>query len=371
MRAGVATAPRTTSPAVCRARIVRGGVTPKAGVTRASRLAVRASATPGDDMASGPSVLVVGGGRVGTYVACKFKSAGTTGEVVLKGSPVSRGVSSLQPFVDAMCAEAGVAFVRDYEAHRDRVFDFVFVSVKTYDLPSVKAELDAHGITPKIAILVHNGIVGPLFDDAVRVVIPQSYDFVEEAVAREDAETGQKKITVHVKNEEKPWVMPDTDSARAVATLLEASGMRAVADPAFAYGLIRKFFINGVANLLAIVGDCNCNGLLADHRARMERLYEEFVAVLAAPHADAFAMLPEDFHAVVFDGLASYGEHFPSTKMDFDAGRALEVDSLNGYVVAQARRQGVPAPENEKLVDEVAALVRDRDGNRDARNRAA
>ena len=371
MRAGVATSPRTTSPAVCRARIVRGGVTPKAGVTRESRLAVRASATPGDDMASGPSVLVVGGGRVGTYVACKFKSAGTTGEVVLKGSPVSRGVSSLQPFVDAMCAEAGVAFVRDYEAHRDRVFDFVFVSVKTYDLPSVKAELDAHGITPKIAILVHNGIVGPLFDDAVRVVIPQSYDFVEEAVAREDAETGQKKITVHVKNEEKPWVMPDTESARAVATLLEASGMRAVADPAFAYGLIRKFFINGVANLLAIVGDCDCNGLLADHRARMERLYEEFVAVLAAPHADAFAMLPEDFHAVVFDGLASYGEHFPSTKMDFDAGRALEVDSLNGYVVAQARRQGVPAPENEKLVDEVAALVRDRDGNRDARNRAA
>ena len=371
MRAGVATAPLTTSPAVRRARVRRERVTPKAGVTRASRLAVRAASTPEDDMASGPSVLVVGGGRVGTYVACTFKSAGTTGEVVLKGSPVSRGVSSLQPFVDAMCAEAGVTFVRDYEAHRDRVFDFVFVSVKTYDLPSVKAELDAHGITPKIAILVHNGIVGPLFDDSVRVVIPQSYDFVEEAVAREDAERGKKKITVHVKNEEKPWVMPDTDSARAVATLLEASGMRAVADPAFAYGLIRKFFINGVANLLAIVGDCDCNGLLADHRARMERLYEEFVAVLAAPHADAFAMLPEDFHAVVFDGLASYGEHFPSTKMDFDAGRALEVDSLNGYVVAQARKQGVPAPENEKLVDEVAALVRDRDGKRDARNRAA
>ena len=96
-----------------------------------------------------------------------------------------------------------------------------------------------------------------------------------------------------------------------------------------------------------------------------------WLLVLAAPHADAFAMLPEDFHAVVFDGLASYGEHFPSTKMDFDAGRALEVDSLNGYVVAQARKQGVPAPENEKLVDEVAALVRDRDGKKDARNRAA
>lgn len=298
---------------------------------------------------------------MGTYVACKFKSAGTTGEVVLKGSPASRGVSSLQPFVDAMCAEAGVTFVRDYEAHRDRVFDFVFVSVKTYDLPSVKAELDAHGITPRTAILVHNGIVGPLFDNAVRVVIPQSYDFVEEAVAREADASRPRRVTIHVKNEDKPWVMPDTNAARAVASLLEASDMRAVADPAFPYGLIRKFFINGVANLLAIVGDCNCNGLLANHRERMERLYEEFVAVLAAPHADAFAMLPEDFHAVVFDGLASYGEHFPSTKMDFDAGRALEVDSLNGYVVAQAKQQGVPAPENEKLVDEVARMVRARD----------
>lgn len=31
-----------------------------------------------------------------------------------------------------------------------------------------------------------------------------------------------------------------------------------------------------------------------------------------------------------FEGLASYGEHYPSTKMDFDAGLELEIDSLNG-----------------------------------------
>ena len=134
--------------------------------------------------------------------------------------------------------------------------------------------------------------------------------------------------------------------------------MAAFADPQFPYGLIRKFFINGVANLLAIVGDCNCNGLLAHHRARMELLYDEFTAVLkagrcnlkpvearvesawfqllklkydellsnsafefnsrrymAVPHSDAFGMLPAGFHDVVFTGLASYGEHFPSTKV--------------------------------------------------------
>ena len=122
----------------------------------------------GDD---GPTVLVVGAGRVGTYCACKLARAGVAGEVILKGSDRSRGVSSMQPFVDAMCGEAGVRFIRDYESLRDRVVDFVFVTVKTYDLPAVKADMDALGVRPRVAIMVHNGIVAPLFDVSVRVVI--------------------------------------------------------------------------------------------------------------------------------------------------------------------------------------------------------
>lgn len=235
-------------------------------------------------MSSGPSVLVIGAGRVGTYLACKFAESG--GDVVLKGTkPGAKAASSLQPFVDALCAEAGVRFVREYDEYHDRAVDFAFISVKTYDLPAVKAELDAFNIAPRIAILVHNGIVPPLFEKSVRVVIPQSYDFVETP--------GEGcGVKIHVKNEEKPWVMPATDEAKEVEELLKASGMLGVADPMFPYGLIRKFFINGVANLLSIVGDCNCNGLLDRHMERMEALYQEFMTVLRVPHADSFDMLP-------------------------------------------------------------------------------
>lgn len=94
--------------------------------------------------------------------------------------------------------------------------------------------------------------------------------------------------------------MPATPEAKEVAELLKMSGLLGEADPQFPYGLIRKYFINGVANLLAIVGDCNCNGLLEKHMERMEALYGEFMTVLRVPHADAFAMLLEDFHDVVF-----------------------------------------------------------------------
>jgi len=303
----------------------------------------------------GPSVLVVGAGRVGTYLACKFAQAG--GRVILKGSKPSLAKYALQHHVDSLCAQAGVEFIREYTECRDQIVDFVFISVKTYDLAAVKAELDECNVRPRIAILVHNGIVSPLFDKSVRVVIPQSYDFVETP--------GEGcGVKIHVKNEEKPWVMPATAEAREVEALLRGSGMLGEADPNFPYGLMRKFFINGVANLLSIVGDCDCNGLLANHASRMEDLYREFTAVLKVPHADAFAMLPEDFHEVVFQGLASYGTHFPSTKMDFDAGAALEIDSLNGYVCKMAREQGLISPANDALVDEVNALIAKRDAKK-------
>ena len=146
-----------------------------------------------------PTIVVVGAGRVGTYLACKLARAG--GRVLLKGTAPAkdRPASRKDGFVDALCAEAGVTFIREYDQCRGQAVDFVFVSVKTYSLPAVKAELDAHGLKPRIAILVHNGIVKPVFPTSVRVVIPQSYDF------HETPGVGCG-VAIHVKNEDKPWV---------------------------------------------------------------------------------------------------------------------------------------------------------------------
>jgi 2-dehydropantoate 2-reductase len=97
------------------------------------------------------------------------------------------------------------------------------------------------------------------------------------------------------------------------------------------------------------------------HRARIETLYDEMVVVLREPHAEGFARAPENFRDVVFEGLATYRDHFPSTKLDFDAGARLEIDSLNGYVVRRAEAQGLPCDAHRRLVDEVNALVAARD----------
>ena len=78
------------------------------------------------------------------------------------------------------------------------------------------------------------------------------------------------------------------------------------------------------------------------------------------------ALAPANFRDVVFAKVASYGAHYPSSKQDFDAGCALEIDSLNGYVVKRARVNGLIATENEALVNEVRRMVEARDAARDA-----
>jgi len=310
-------------------------------------------------------VLVVGGGRVGAYLARAFRQ-GDIEHVVLKMSQraVEDPADVTRVAVRAIAEHAGARAVTTYDdlaatdiaGEDEKYFDFVFVCVKTYALKAVKEELERAGVTYGRVVLAHNGVVRPMFDEAktTRAVMPQSWDIVETP----GVGCG---YDIHVKNEDKPWVMPNTANGRATSALLARCGVLSDATDEFEYLLIRKYFINSVANLLSIVGDCNCDGLLTHHQARMDALYDEMLEILREPHAAGYALAPDNFRQVVFDGLASYRDHFPSTKLDFDAGAKLEIESLNGYVCECARAQGLPCDEHARLIDEVTALVATRD----------
>lgn len=92
----------------------------------------------------------------------------------------------------------------------------------------------------------------------------------------------------------------------------------------------------------------------------MQFLYNEFVEVLPKQFPKAFTALPEDLHSAVFHCLAGYQHHCPSTKWDFDMGKELEIDSLNGYLQRCAQRLGIPTPHNDRLVAEVRRMVEER-----------
>ena len=282
------------------------------------------------------SVLIVGAGRLGTWLAVKFaeaakKASGNTPRhVVLKGSGRKSkrrggraGERTSRDHVRRVVRgrEDGVVvtFADAQREETNRAFRLRFRTTKTYAFDSVVDEMEKLDIAkPKIAVMLHNGIVQPIFkglgNGYVPCVIPQSYDFVE---------IGNGKFTIKVKNEEKPWAMPNTKEAKKVHELLTSIGANSKPDEDFEYTLLRKYFINCVANLLSIVGDCNCDGLLdtQELRSRMDVLYHEMYAALEPSHKEGFKKMPKDFYDVVFTGLRSYGGDFPSTKLDFDGSR--------------------------------------------------
>lgn len=292
--------------------------------------------------------LVIGSGHLGTFLACQLAEAGV--KTVLK-----TGRSEVKAPVKALCGAAGVELIDSLAAMYKRPVSHVFVCVKTFSLQAVAAEMFTYEIAPKCVVVVHNGfILSPFTVPSISVVVPQGYDFVQ-------TEAAPCGWSIAIRNEDKPWIMPFTEEAIECATFLNNANVLAVAHPQYAYMQLRKYFINGVANLLAIVTSSNCTQLTENHKARMEALYAEMVEVLKDPHAEGFVHMPKNFKKLVFDGVASYGSHYPSSKHDFDGGGQIEVESLNGYIVLMAKKQGIAAPANTRLVKQVNSMVRRRD----------
>lgn len=171
-------------------------------------------------------VLVVGGGRVGAYLAKVLRDGGVE-HVVLKMSNRSAGARApangkIQDAEDptragarAIATHAGATCVTTYDdlpttldVAIDRPithFDFVFVAVKTYAFESVRAEMEASQISYDVIVLAHNGMCAPVFDasKSARASMPQSWDIFP--TPGEGCGYG-----MHVRNEDKPWVLPDT-----------------------------------------------------------------------------------------------------------------------------------------------------------------
>ena len=179
-------------------------------------------------------VLVVGGGRVGAYLARALKDGGVP-HVVLKMSnrnrarvhapgktgPGKTGADDpTRTGATAIATHAGATCVAAYEdlpaaadpgsSSRRAHFDLVFVAVKTYALRAVREEMEAAGVTFDAVVLAHNGMVDPVFDPSLtaRASMPQSWDIVKD----DGDPCGYRMV---VRNEDKPWVLPNTTSASA------------------------------------------------------------------------------------------------------------------------------------------------------------
>ena len=146
------------------------------------------------------------------------------------------------------------------------------------------------------------------------------------------------------------WIGPfrgttETD-ARRVADLIEAGGLKAEAfpdlRPAQWSKLIFNATVNGVAALTGLPHDFHFaqTDQLSDLGSLVRDLFDEGKAVAAAAGLE----LHDDPWEMNVLATRRGHRHFPSMLEDVEARRPTEVELINGALVREAARHGVPVP---------------------------
>jgi len=118
--------------------------------------------------------------------------------------------------------------------------------------------------------------------------------------------------------------------------------------------LWEKLFINvGINALTAIYGQRN-GWLLTDDKVMttMQRAVTEAITVAAAKNI----VLPDDSLAQTFEVCRKTENNVSSMLQDVQKKRLTEIDAINGYIVKEGKKLGIPTPINTDLVRQVRKI---------------
>ncbi len=141
---------------------------------------------------------------------------------------------------------------------------------------------------------------------------------------------------------------PAGERTHAVAALWRRAGVKCTAQDNLELQRWHKLVWNVPFNGLAIVtGGTTTDVLLADEgmRALARRLMEEVVEAAAKFGHE----IPRSFIDLQFERTAKMGAYRPSSLIDFEEGRDVEIEEIWGEPVRRAKSVGVPVPRIEAI----------------------
>lgn len=139
------------------------------------------------------------------------------------------------------------------------------------------------------------------------------------------------------------------DRAANVVQLFEASGLHAVADPQVKIAVWEKVAFNAALNALCTVSGLPVGGL--DHPAGHSAAKAVIDEIVAIAEAMGVVIDRQRLDGKVGFALANHRTHKPSMLQDRIAGRATEIESINGAIIAFADEHAIPVPALRLLTD--------------------
>lgn len=139
----------------------------------------------------------------------------------------------------------------------------------------------------------------------------------------------------------------------AAAAVFRAAGVKTQIAPSLLGARWHKLVWNVPFNGLSVAaGGLTTDRILAD-AALEARVWALMREVQAIARAEGVA-IAEEFVRDQVEKTRPMGPYRPSTLIDWQAGRPLELEPIWGEPLRRARRHGVPAPELARLRDEIA-----------------
>ena len=227
--------------------------------------------------------------------------------------------------------------------------DWVFVCTKTPATPSTAPWL-ARLCTPstKVAVL-QNGI-----DHVARVSPMAQGASVLPVIVYYNAERlGADHMRMRQVGDD-DYVVADDATGRAFAALFEGTPLRVRLSEDFLTLLWRKLLMNATANPISAL---TLQRQIVFRRPDVQALCLDVLAESVAVGRAAGAHLASDEAQRIMAQLLGYSPEL-GTSMYFDrmGGRALEIEALNGAIVAAGERHGIATPLNRALLTLLKAV---------------
>ncbi|WP_158607970.1 ketopantoate reductase family protein [Nocardia panacis] len=291
-------------------------------------------------MSTEMSVMVLGAGATGGYLAARLAKAGVPVTLIARGANLRQIREHGIVLEDARAAREVVRPDRVLAVEEvDRPADLVLFCVKSYD-----TETAARSVPPLVAsdghvLCLQNGVkneqilagkLGP--SRILSGVLYIGADRLGPGVIRCSA---PPKLIVG------PYFGLDLGASSQVRELFSRAGIEAAVEPEVSSSKWQKFLFNcGLNPLTAITG--KRLGELLSYPATAE-VFDLLVAEAAAAARAAGAPLAPD-HRVRVQHTAARMDISSSMAEDLAAGRKIELEAFTGYVIELGAAHGVPTP---------------------------
>ncbi len=310
-------------------------------------------------------ILVFGAGALGQTAGCLLAADGHEVDLILRerfrGAISREGLAVAGIFGNFQVKPNRIGAYGSIEAVRDRVYDYAFVTVKSYDTADAAGALARIGDRSFIAVSMQNGCgnleillerFGKNRTLAARVIT--GFEIVRPALTRITVTAD----SIHIGGTTAGEV---PDFAVRLAEAIDHSGLPCGATPYIERDLLAKLLYNSALNPLGAILGVHYGALGDDPHSReiMDCVIGEVFAVIHARNSQTHWETPEEYEEFFYSTQipATY-RHRSSMLQDLEAGKRTEVEALTGYVSARGRLVGVPTPVCDTLSEMVRFLER-------------